>query len=129
MRGGRGHEVTRRRILAVVPIFLIALLVQGYAPAGSARAIGRAHQQAVAPPCPMHAHQPTAPRETPHAPGAVCDLCDFVFSGAAPVAFDIPQVRIDAVAPFRIAGPLPEARVFASPRREAAQARAPPSAS
>ncbi|MCW2286560.1 hypothetical protein M2323_004357 [Rhodoblastus acidophilus] len=115
----------RRRILAILPVFLVALLVQAYAPVGSARAIAHAQHHAVAAPCPMHARQPAAPQ--PHAPGPPCDLCAFVFSGAAPLAFDAPQIEVRPVAPHRVDWVLPEERKFVGPRRVTAQARAPPS--
>ncbi|MCW2284059.1 hypothetical protein M2323_001672 [Rhodoblastus acidophilus] len=121
--------MTRRRILAILPAFLAALLVQIYAPAGSALAIARAHQQTVAQPCAMHANHAEAERTAPHSHDAACDLCDFVFSGAAPLAFDPPPTDFTRAAPHRLTWTLPTALRVASARRTTAQARAPPSAS
>jgi hypothetical protein len=120
-----------RRTLAVLPIFLAALLAQIYAPVGSGLAIGRSQKAeiAIAPPCSQHAHQAPASSGAPHSPGACCDLCEFVLSGAAAVAFAVPEV-IFRPAPFhRIAWALPPGRIVAPLRGGSAQARAPPTAS
>jgi len=119
--------LARRRLLAILPIFVIALLAQIYAPAGSALAIGRAQAAGVlAEPCAAHGQQTPG---APHAPGAVCDLCDFVFSGAAPVAFDLPPADFTRAAPRLVSWALPARRLCAGQRRQTAQARAPPFAS
>jgi hypothetical protein len=86
------------------------------------------HLETVAPPC-SHADHAPASKSAPHSPDSACDLCDFVFSGAAPVAFDPPPTDFSRAAPHRLSWTLPTARIFASERRTTAQARAPPFAS
>lgn len=117
-----------RRTLAVLPIFLAALLVQIYAPVGSSLAIGRAQKAEVevAPPCSMHAHHASESKRASHPPGAACGLCEFVFSGAAAVGFAVPAVVVRPADFHRIAWFLPAGRVVTPARGGSTQARAPP---
>ncbi|PPQ33553.1 hypothetical protein CCR94_01510 [Rhodoblastus sphagnicola] len=122
-------ETGLRRVFAIIPLFLAALLAQIYAPVGSGLAMGRAQIQgvALAPIC--AGANGAQDRGAPHAPDACCDLCKFVLSGAAPVAPAALKLSFRSCAPRRIAWTLPVARVLVAARRETAQARAPPSAS
>jgi hypothetical protein len=94
-------------------------------------AIGRTQKAevTVAAPCPMHAHRAPKSMGAPHSPGACCDLCDFVFSGAAAVGFAVPQIVFRPAAFHRIAWLFPAGRLATPLRGGTAQARAPPVAS
>ena len=120
--------MTLRRALAILPLFLAALLAQIYAPAGSSLAMGRAPTTASSLAAPCSAHDPHAPagQDAPHSPGACCDLCEFVLSGAAAVASDVPQVAVRSAPGHRIAWAFPNQTFVGHARNRLAQARAPP---
>ena len=121
------------RLLKVLPVFLIALLVQVYAPVGSSLAMARASSD------PIFAaticdHASDADGQS-HAPGLplshndCCPLCQFVHSGAAPLApllaVVVPQIRPAIRADWVF---LAERQTYGA-QRSRAQARAPPSIS
>ncbi|MCW2318244.1 hypothetical protein M2322_003811 [Rhodoblastus acidophilus] len=114
-----------RRFLAIVPLFLAALLAQVYAPVGASLAMGVAGP-GLAPICASHA---TPDQNQPKAPDACCDLCAFVSSGAAPVPPVAAPFAFQRAEPHRVVWVFRTLRGFGDARRGAAQARAPPFAS
>ncbi|HUO55375.1 MAG TPA: DUF2946 family protein [Rhodoblastus sp.] len=76
------------RIRAALPVFLIALLLQIFAPAGASLAMARAMQAAplgFAPIC-GEINPAGGKNGAPVTPDECCQLCHFVHSGAAPLA-------------------------------------------
>lgn len=114
-----------RRFLAIVPLFLAALLAQVYAPVGASLAMGAA-EPGLAPICAAHS---TPDQNKPKAPDACCDLCAFVSSGAAPVPPVAAPFAFQRAEPRRIAWAFRTLRGLDYDWRGAAQARAPPFAS
>ena len=122
-----------RWIIAVVPVFVFALLVQVFAPAASSLAMARASGD------PLFSavicqHSGAAPGET-DAPGLplshdeCCQLCQFVNSGAAPLAPQIAVVVSQIRPPTRVDWIFQAERLTYRAQRSRAQARAPPSLS
>ena len=117
-----------RHAIAIIPLFVAALLAQIYAPVGASLAMRTV--AGVAPICASHpAPDRSAPdRSAPHAPPC-CDLCAFVASGAAPVPPVLAPFAFHRPEPRRAAWTNKTRRVVIATRRATAQARAPPFAS
>jgi hypothetical protein len=115
-----------RRVIAILPFFLTALLAQIYAPVGSALALGRASDTVAfaAAPC-----AGAGDRRAPHTPGACCDLCEFVLSGAAPLAAAPPPLAARSAPARRIVWRMAAVRLAPSRPPRTFRARAPPFAS
>jgi hypothetical protein len=119
-----------RRHQASLAVFLIALLTQIFAPAGSSLAMGRASSD------PLFAvancqtvRDGASQNQAPGLPPArenCCQLCHFVHSGAAPVAPQIPLLVPNIPPPEHIDWIFIADRVIVRAQRARAQARAPP---
>ena len=124
----------RRRLQAIVPIVLLAILVQVFAPIAAFRAAAYAASDPLrlAPICSEMASSPDAagtdPANTQHKCGACCAFCAASHGGASAVeppqpAFVILQRHYRRVAWMQAVEAMPTARVGSN-----AQARAPPQA-
>jgi membrane-associated protease RseP (regulator of RpoE activity) len=111
-------------------VFLIALLAQVLAPAGSSLAMARASNDPLfaAATC-EHAGGEAGRTQTPGLPLShedCCQLCHFVHSGAAPLAPQIPAFLPQIQPPKRIDWIFVADRATFRAQRSRAQARAPP---
>jgi hypothetical protein len=118
-----------RRIAAILPVFLIALLAQVFAPAGASLAMARASNASLAAPICQTSGDRDGRNHTPGAPAShddCCSLCQFAHSGAAPLP---PQAVLIITQPNpaqRVEWILRADRLTHRAQRAHAQARAPP---
>ncbi|MGO4869758.1 MAG: DUF2946 family protein [Roseiarcus sp.] len=82
--------MARRRVRSILPIFLIALMVQIFAPIGAIWAMTQAADPLAAAAICAHIDDSSAPTSDPAAPASshhdCCPLCQFAHSGVAPLA-------------------------------------------
>jgi hypothetical protein len=123
--------LARRRVRSILPIFLIALMVQIFAPVGAIWAMTQASDPLAGAPICAHIDDGAAPSTDPAAPASsqhdCCPLCQFAHSGVAPLA-PPPAPPARAAEPHRLIS----WSVVCAPVRDSAeashrQARAPPS--